>query len=93
MGFWDSLWNGIKSVGTSIYNVVRKPIDFIASAGEGIKKIPIFGGAMSTLLSPVTGLAKSAQSGLDMVKDVAGVGSALGFQHGGMVPQKKYYQA
>ena len=73
--------------------MVRKPVDWIAGAGDTLKKIPFIGNALSTALSPVTGLAKSVQGGLNTAKDVASVGSALGLQNGGMVPQKKYYQA
>ena len=93
MGFWGDLWSGIKSVGTSIYNTVRKPVDWIAGAGDTLKKIPVIGSALSTALSPVTGLAKSVQGGLDTAKQVADVGKSLGLQQGGMVPMKKFYQA
>ena len=93
MGFWGSLWDGIKSVGSSVYNMVRAPVDFIANAGNTIKKIPFIGPLASAFLTPITATAGAAQSGLNTVRDVASVGSALGLQHGGMVPQKKYYQA
>lgn len=93
MGFFSSLWDGIKSVGSSVYNVLRAPVDFVANAGNYIKKIPVVGGFASALLNPLTSAAGLAQSGLNTVRDVASVGSAIGLQHGGMVPQKKYYQA
>lgn len=93
MGFFGDLWSGIKSVAGRVYDVVRKPIDFIAGAGDTLRKIPIIGNTLSTLASPITGLAKTVQGGLNTAKDVASVGSALGLQRGGMVPMKKMYQA
>lgn len=93
MGFFSSLWDGIKSVASNVYNVVRKPIDFIAGAGDTLRKIPFIGNTLATLASPVTGLARTVQGGLNTAKDVASVGSALGLQKGGMVPMKKMYQA
>jgi hypothetical protein len=94
MGFWGDLWNGIKSVASNVYNVVRKPIDFVANAGQHLKKIPLVGGALSTLLTPLTSAASVAQSGLNTARDIASVGSSLGLQKGGIVPpMKKVYQA
>lgn len=93
MGFWGDLWNGIKSVGTSIYNTVRKPVDWIVGAGDKIAKIPVIGGPLSTFLSPVTGLARTVQGGLNTVRDVAEVGKTIGLQKGGIVPMKKVFQA
>lgn len=93
MGFWGDLWSGIKSVAGRVYDVVRKPVDWIAGAGDTLKKIPLIGSALSTALSPVTGLAKTVQGGLDTAKQVADVGKSLGLQQGGMVPMKKFYQA
>jgi hypothetical protein len=93
MSWFSSLWDGIKSVASNIYNVVRKPVDWIAGAGDTLKKIPLIGNAISTVLTPVTGLAKTVQGGLDTAKQVADVGKALGLQKGGMVPMKKFYQA
>lgn len=90
MGFFSSLWDGIKSVASNVYNVIRKPIDFVANAGNFIKKIPFIGGGLSTILSPITTAAGVAQGGLNTARDIA---SALPLQHGGMVPMKKLYQA
>lgn len=93
MGFFSDLWSGIKSVAGQVYDTVRRPVDWIAGAGDTLRKIPFIGGALSTALSPVTGLAKRIQGGLNTAKDVADVGKALGLQRGGMVPMKKVYQA
>lgn len=93
MGFWGDLWSGIKSVAGRVYDTVRKPIDFVSSLGDYAKKIPIVGNIISTGLSPITGLAKTVQGGLDTAKQVADVGKAIGLQRGGMVPMKKVYQA
>tara|TARA_R110002126_G_scaffold268041_2_gene411527 strand:- start:1338 stop:1658 length:321 start_codon:yes stop_codon:yes gene_type:complete len=93
IGFFSDLWSGIKSVAGRVYDVVRKPVDFLAGAGDFLKKIPFVGNTLSTLASPVTGLAKTVQGGLNTARDVASVGSALGLQQGGMVPMKKFYQA
>lgn len=93
MGFFSDLWSGIKNVAGRVYDVVRKPVDWIAGAGDTLRKIPVIGGALSTALSPITGLAQSVQGGLNTARDVASVGKALGLQRGGMVPMKKVYQA
>ena len=93
MGFWGDLWSGIKSVAGKVYDTVRKPIDFVAQLGDYAKKVPFVGNTLSTILSPVTGLAKTAQGGLNVARDVADVGKAIGLQRGGMVPMKKMYQA
>jgi hypothetical protein len=93
MGFWGDLWNSVKSVAGQVYNTVKKPIDFVASLGDYAKKIPLIGNTVSTVLTPITGLAKTVQGGLGVAKDVADVGKALGLQRGGMVPMKKVYQA
>jgi len=93
MGFWGDLWSGIKSVAGKVYDTVRKPVDWIAGAGDTIRKIPFVGNAIATALSPVTGLARTVQGGLNTARDVADVGKALGLQRGGMVPMKKMYQA
>ena len=93
MGFFSDLWSGIKSVAGQVYDAVRKPVDFIAGAGEHLKKIPVIGNTLSTLASPLTNLAKTVQGGLNTARDVAEVVKAIGLQRGGMVPMKKTYQA
>lgn len=93
MGFFSDLWSGIKSVAGQVYDTVRKPVDWIAGAGDTLRKIPFVGNSLATALSPITGLAKTVQGGLNTAKDVADVGKALGLQRGGMVPMKKVYQA
>lgn len=93
MGFFSDLWSGIKSVAGRVYDTVRKPVDWIAGAGDTIRKIPIIGNTIATALTPVTSLAKTVQGGLDTAKQVADVGKAIGLQRGGMVPMKKVYQA
>jgi phage-related protein len=100
MGWFSDLWEGIKSTASNVwsgakdvagkvYDVVRKPIDFIASAGDIVSKIPVIG----TVASPLIGAAKGAQSLLDQAKTVGDVVRATGLQDGGMVQRKKYYQA
>ena len=93
MGFWGDLWDGVKSVASNVYNVVRKPVDWIAGAGDTLKKIPLIGKTLAGIASPITSLAKTVQGGLDTAKQVADVGKSLGLQHGGMVPMRKFYQA
>lgn len=100
MGFFDSLWEGIKStagniwsgvknVASKVYDVVKKPIDVIAGAGKFVSKIPVVG----TVLSPLTAAASTAQGILDQAKTVGDVAKSIGLQDGGMVKVKKYYQA
>ena len=96
MGFFSSLWDGIKSVAGKVYDVVRKPIDFIASAPKYIEKIPAFGKFISTAIKPVTDVAQTISGGLDTAKQIADVGKAIGLREGGIVPRmpmKKMYQA
>ena len=93
MGWLSDLWSGIKSVAGKVYDVVRKPVDWVAGAGDFLRKIPVVGNALATFISPVTGLAKTVQGGLNTVRDVANVGKTIGLQNGGMVPRQKLYQA
>ncbi len=98
MGFFSDLWEGIKStagnvwsgvknVAGKVYDVVRKPVDIIAGAGDFVSKIPVLG----ALAQPLIAGAKGAQSLLDQGKMVGDVVKAVGLKDGGMV--KKYYQA
>jgi hypothetical protein len=102
MGFFGDLWNrikstagdvwsGVKNVAGKVYDVVRKPVDIIAGAGDFVSKIPVLG----TLAQPLIAGAKGAQSVLDQGKMIGDVVKAVGLREGGMVerPPKKYYQA
>lgn len=99
MGWFSDLWEGIKSTASNVYggikkglgavyDVVRKPVDIIAGAGDVISKIPVLG----TIAQPVVAVAKGAKSILDQGKAVADVAKSVGLQDGGVV-KKKYYQA
>ena len=99
MGWFSDLWEGIKSTASNVwsgakniagkvYDVVRKPVDIIAGAGDFVSKIPVLG----TLAQPIIAGAKGAQSVLDQAKTVGDVVKSVGLENGGMV-KKKYYQA
>ena len=85
----SNVWSGVKNVASKVYDTVRKPIDFIAGAGNLVSKIPVLG----TLAQPIIGAARGAQSLLDQGKSVADIAKSVGLQDGGMVRSKKYYQA
>lgn len=99
MGFFSDLWEGIKStagniwsgakkaVGT-VYDIIRKPVDIVAGAGDFVSKIPVLG----SIAQPIIAGAKGAQSLLDQAKTIGDVAKTVGLQDGGMV-KKKYYQA
>ncbi len=102
MGFWDSLWNsvrsvgsniwsGIKGVGQGIYNVVKKPIEVISTVLDYAKKVP----GLGTLLAPVSGIVEGAKSALGTAETVADVVKKIGLKEGGLVEAKykKMYQA
>jgi hypothetical protein len=102
MGFFSDLWEGIKStagnlwsgaknIAGKVYDVVRKPVDIIAGAGDFLSKIPVLG----TLAQPLIAGAKGAQSLLNQGKMIGDVVKSVGLREGGMVerPPKKYYQA
>lgn len=105
MGFFSDLWEGIKSTASNvwsgiksgasaIYDVVRKPVDWVAKGLEYASKIP----GLGAILSPVTGVVNTVRSGLDQAKSVGDVVKAVGLREGGMVqptrPEaRKYYQA
>ena len=91
---WDSVkstasnvWGGIKKAAGTVYDIVRKPVDVIASAGKLISKVPVLG----TIASPLTAAASTAQGILDQAKTVGDVAKSIRLKEGGMV--KKYYQA
>jgi len=102
MGFWDSLWSGLKSVGSNIwsgikgvgsgiYNVVKKPIEWASTALDYAKKIP----ALGTLLAPVSGIIEGAKSALGTAETIGDVVKKIGLKEGGLVEAKykKMYQA
>ena len=86
MGFFDSIWSGIKSG-------VGKASDWVGSAASGIGKVastiadgigkirdlPLIGNIASTILSPVQGIANTVSNvsntvaeGAGLVKNLAG---------------------
>jgi phage-related protein len=85
----SNVWSGAKNIAGKVYDVVRKPIDIIAGAGDFVSKIPVLG----SLAQPFIAGAKGAQSLLDQAKTVGDVVRATGLQDGGMVKRKNYYQA
>ena len=99
MGFFSDLWEGLKSTASNIYSgakniagkvydVVRKPVDIIAGAGDFVSKIPVLG----SLAQPIVAGAKGVQSLLDQAKSIGDIAKSVGLQDGGMV-RRKYYQA
>lgn len=99
MGFFSDLWEGIKNTASNIYggvkkglgavyDVVRKPVDIIAGAGDFISKIPVLG----SLAQPIIAGAKGAQSLLDQGKAVADVAKQIGLKSGGVVPPPRMFQ-
>lgn len=99
MGWFSDLWEGIKSTASNVYggikkglgavyDVVRKPVDIIAGAGDVVSKIPVIG----SLAQPIIAGAKGAQSLLDQAKTVGDIAKSVGLQDGGVV-RRKYYQA
>ncbi len=97
MGFFSDLWEGIKStasnvysgvkdVASKVYDVVRKPVDIIAGAGDFVSKIPVLG----SLAQPVIAGAKAVQSGLDQAKSVADIAKQIGLKSGGMVSKRMF---
>jgi len=99
MGFFSDLWEGLKStasniysgaknIASKVYDVVRKPVDIIAGAGDFVSKIPVLG----SLAQPIIAGAKGAQSLLDQAKSIGDIAKSVGLQDGGMV-RRKYYQA
>lgn len=93
MGWFGDLWSGIKSVASSIYDTVRKPVDWVASAAEKVKDIPFIGKTLQLGLKPISDIASTVQSGLDIGKQVADVGKAIGLQRGGLVTKRVFQKA
>ena len=104
MGFFSDLWEGIKSTASNvwsgiksgasaIYDVVRKPVDWVAKGLEYASKIP----GLGTILAPVTGIVNTVKSGLDQAKSVGDIVKAVGLRNGGVVKDQrmespKHYQ-
>ena len=94
---WDSwkntasnVWSGIKQGAGAIYDVVKKPVEWVSKGLEYASKIPGIG----TLLSPVRGIVDTAKSVLDQGKTIGDVVKAVGLRDGGMVKKDpRYYQA
>lgn len=84
----SNVWSGAKNVAGKVYDVVRKPVDIIAGAGDFVSKIPVLG----SLAQPIIAGAKGVQSLLDQAKTVGDIAKSVGLQDGGVV-KRKYYQA
>lgn len=84
----SNVWSGVKDVAGKVYDVVRKPVDIIAGAGDFVSKIPVLG----TIAQPVIAGAKGAQSLLDQAKSAADVAKAIGLKSGGVVPAPRMFQ-
>jgi hypothetical protein len=85
----SNVWSGIKSGAGAVYDVVRKPVDWVSKGLEYASKIPGIGG----LLSPVKSIVDTVRGGLDQAKSVGDVVKAVGLKMGGVVRDQKYYQA
>lgn len=99
MGWFSDLWEGVKSAASNVwsgakdiagkvYDVVRKPVDIIAGAGDFVSKIPVLG----SLAQPIIAGAKGAQSLLDQAKTAADVAKTIGLKSGGVVPPPRMFQ-
>jgi hypothetical protein len=93
---WDSIkstasdvWSGIKKGAGAVYDVVRKPVDWIAGAGDFVSKIPVLG----TIAQPVIAGARAAKSVLDQGKQIADVAKQIGLKSGGMVKERMFQKA
>jgi len=97
MGFFSDLWegvkrgasslySGVKDVAGKVYDVVRKPVDFIAGAGDFVSKIPVIG----SLVQPIIAGAKGVQSVLDQAKSVGDIAKTIGLRSGGMVSKRMF---
>ena len=91
---WDNIkstasnvWSGIKSGVGAVYDVVKKPVEWVSKGLDYASKIP----GLGAVLSPVRGVVDTAKSILEQGKTVGDVVKAVGLQDGGMV--KRYYQA
>jgi hypothetical protein len=84
----SNIYSGAKNIAGKMYDVVRKPVDIIAGAGDFVSKIPVLG----SLAQPIIAGAKGVQSLLDQAKSIGDVAKSVGLQDGGMV-RRKYYQA
>jgi len=92
MGFFSDLWEGLKSGLSSVYNVVRKPVDWISKGLEYASKIPVLG----NIVAPARGIVDTVKGGLDVAGNVGDVVKQIGLKEGGMVEGKeprKMYQA
>jgi hypothetical protein len=99
MGWFGDLWNNIKSTASNVwsgiksgvgavYDVVRKPVDWVSKGLDYASKIP----GLGAVLSPVKGIVDTVRGGLDQAKSVGDVVKAVGLKMGGVVKDQKYYQ-
>lgn len=101
---WDTvkttagnIWSGVKNVASTVYDTVRKPIDWVASAANSVKDIPILG----TFAQPIANLAGTAQGYMNQARSIGDAVKAVGLKDGGVVLKekmeaskpKKFYQA
>lgn len=84
MGFFNSLWNGIKSAGKKVLGVGRKVVDGSKKILGGarnwvnkIKNVPVLGSIASGPLDAVDGVLKQGENVANTADDVVRVGESI----------------
>jgi phage-related protein len=78
MGFWGSLWNGIKSIGSRIYDGARSVGNFVSNVYDKVK---------TYLPAPIRAVGDQVQNTYNQVRNVGDVirSNPLGLKDGGRV--------
>lgn len=77
-GFWGSLWNGIKSIGSRIYDGARSVGNFVSNVYDKVK---------TYLPAPIRAVGDQVQNTYNQVRSVGDVirSNPLGLKDGGRV--------
>ena len=90
MGFFDDLWSGIKSVGSSVWNGVKDVAGTVYNGaksavnwvGEKVQQIVKTIGNIASYIpiigAPISGIANQISSGIDVAKNLVDKAGTIG---------------
>jgi phage-related protein len=90
MGFFDDLWSGIKSVGSSVWNGVKDAAGSVYNAGKSavnwvgekvqpiVKTIGNIASYIPIIGAPISGIANQISSGIDFARGIVDKAGTIG---------------
>ena len=83
MGFFDSLWQGIKDVASNIYSGVKSAVGYVTDKVQPVvKAVADYASYIPVIGAPIAGVASQINKGIDVARGIVGkvgdIGSAVG---------------